>query len=192
MTPYGDTDLGLHWLRQWFAVWWHQATTWNNVYSSSVRSSDIHLSISLQCDTSATKHANRYENLVSKSPGAGQKVDLAITIMTDTKNVFSLSQLHNYYDDLVHLLTISMYCWKCHSETYFMDCYVCVIDLSWQKHDLSNNVSSLVQVMAWCYQNTSLTKTLFTNFHDKKWHHEEPVDSTNRRKYAISYVSGVT
>ena len=28
---YVDIDLGLHWLRQWFVAWWHQAITWTNV-----------------------------------------------------------------------------------------------------------------------------------------------------------------
>ena len=146
MTPYGDTYLGLHWLRQWLAAWWHEATAWNNVYSSSVRSSDIH---QFMIDTSANKHVNPYENFVSKYPGEGQRVDLAIKIMNDTQDAFSFSQLYNYYDDLVHLLTILMYCWIWHFEIYFKDCYVCEIPLSWKKQDLSYDVSTLVQAMAW-------------------------------------------
>ena len=31
MMPYGDIDLGQHWLRWWLGVWWHQAITWTNV-----------------------------------------------------------------------------------------------------------------------------------------------------------------
>ena len=31
MTPYGDIDLGQHWLRQWLVAWWHQAIAWTNV-----------------------------------------------------------------------------------------------------------------------------------------------------------------
>ena len=31
MTPYGDRDLGQHWLRQWLVAWWHQAISWTNV-----------------------------------------------------------------------------------------------------------------------------------------------------------------
>ena len=30
-TPYGDTDLGQLWLRQWLIVWRHKAITWSNV-----------------------------------------------------------------------------------------------------------------------------------------------------------------
>ena len=43
VTPFGDIDLGQHWLRQWLAAWWHQAITWTNADLSSVRSSGIHL-----------------------------------------------------------------------------------------------------------------------------------------------------
>ena len=48
MTPYGDMELGQHWLRWWLVAWRHQAITWTNVDLSSVRSSDIHLRASSQ------------------------------------------------------------------------------------------------------------------------------------------------
>ena len=48
MTPYGDTDLGQLWLRQWLVAWRHQAITWTNVDLSSIRSSDIHLTATSQ------------------------------------------------------------------------------------------------------------------------------------------------
>ena len=43
VTPYGDRDLGQHWLRCWLVAWWHQAITWTTVDWSSVKSSDIHI-----------------------------------------------------------------------------------------------------------------------------------------------------
>ena len=43
MMPYGDRDLGQHWLRSWLGAVRHQAITWTNVDLSSERSSDIHL-----------------------------------------------------------------------------------------------------------------------------------------------------
>ena len=43
VTPYGDIDLGQHWLRQWLVAWRHQAINWTNVDLSSARSHDIHL-----------------------------------------------------------------------------------------------------------------------------------------------------
>ena len=43
VTPFGDIDLGQHWLRWWLDAWRHQAITWNNVDLSSVRSCGIHL-----------------------------------------------------------------------------------------------------------------------------------------------------
>ena len=46
--PYGDMDLGQHWLRQWLVAWWHQAITWTNVDLSSVTYSDIHLMATIQ------------------------------------------------------------------------------------------------------------------------------------------------
>ena len=33
--PYGDSDLGQHWLRCWFVAWRHQAITWTNLISIS-------------------------------------------------------------------------------------------------------------------------------------------------------------
>ena len=41
--PFGDIDLGQHWLRQWLVAWWHQVITWTNVDWSSVKSNDIHV-----------------------------------------------------------------------------------------------------------------------------------------------------
>ena len=48
VTPYGDRDLGQHWLRLWLVAWRHQAITWTNVDLPSVRSIGIHLSAILQ------------------------------------------------------------------------------------------------------------------------------------------------
>ena len=44
MTPYGDIDLGQHWLRQRLVAWQHQDVSCTNVElsSASVGSSDIH------------------------------------------------------------------------------------------------------------------------------------------------------
>ena len=38
--PYGDRDLGQHWLN---IAWRHQAITWTNADWSSVKSNDIHI-----------------------------------------------------------------------------------------------------------------------------------------------------
>ena len=43
VTPFGDRDLGHHWLRWWLVAWRHQAATWTNVDLSSVWSSDIYV-----------------------------------------------------------------------------------------------------------------------------------------------------
>ena len=42
VTPYGDVELGQHWLRFWLVAWRHQAITWT-VDLSSVRSLGINL-----------------------------------------------------------------------------------------------------------------------------------------------------
>ena len=60
-----------------------------------------------------------------------------------------------------------MYCWKCHFEIYFMDCYGCEIALNWKTHYLSYDKSTSVWVMAWCYRTTSLSEILLTNFYHK-------------------------
>ena len=41
-TPYGDIDLGQHWLRWWLVAWWHQAIAWTNVGLPSVGFCVIH------------------------------------------------------------------------------------------------------------------------------------------------------
>ena len=43
VTPYGDRDLGQHWLRLWLVACRHQAITWTNVDWSSVKSIGIHI-----------------------------------------------------------------------------------------------------------------------------------------------------
>ena len=43
VTPYGDRDLGQHWLRQWLVALRHQAITWTNVDWSWVKTSDINI-----------------------------------------------------------------------------------------------------------------------------------------------------
>ena len=42
MTPYGVTEMGQYWLKQWLVAWRHPAITWTNADLSPVRSSDIH------------------------------------------------------------------------------------------------------------------------------------------------------
>ena len=44
VTPYGDRDLGQHWLRKWLRAWRHQTITWTDIDWQSVKSSDIHIS----------------------------------------------------------------------------------------------------------------------------------------------------
>ena len=43
VTPYGDIELGQHWLRSWLVAWPNQSITWTNVDSSSEISRKIHL-----------------------------------------------------------------------------------------------------------------------------------------------------
>ena len=46
--PYGNIDLGQHWLRQWPVTWWSKTIIRTNADLSSVRSSEIHLGAILQ------------------------------------------------------------------------------------------------------------------------------------------------
>ena len=43
VTPYGDRDMGQHWVRQWIAAWRHQTITRTNVDLSPLRSSGTNL-----------------------------------------------------------------------------------------------------------------------------------------------------
>ena len=46
--PYGDIDLGQHWLRLWLVAWRQQAITWANVDFSSVKFCGMHMKAILQ------------------------------------------------------------------------------------------------------------------------------------------------
>ena len=78
MMPYGDRDVGQHWLRWWLVAWQHQAITWTNVDWSSVKSSDIHIgAISQEMpQPSVTKIRSKifiqYLKFHSKFPGANE------------------------------------------------------------------------------------------------------------------------
>ena len=43
VTPWGDINLGQHWLRWWLGAWRHQAITWTNADLSWGKSTNIHL-----------------------------------------------------------------------------------------------------------------------------------------------------
>ena len=83
MTPYGDSDLGQHWLRQWLVAWRHQAITWTNVDLSSVRLSDIHLRASSQeiPQPSITEFIWKIKDLKFHSdfPGANELNQFSVT-----------------------------------------------------------------------------------------------------------------
>ena len=76
LTPYGDINLGQHWLRLWLAAWRHQAITWTNVDLSSVRSTGIHLRAILQeipqPSVSEISLKITYLKFCSKLPGANE------------------------------------------------------------------------------------------------------------------------
>ena len=57
--PYGDINLGQHWLRKWLVVWQHRAITWTNVGLSSVGPYDMHLIISQEILKNSFKNMNK-------------------------------------------------------------------------------------------------------------------------------------
>ena len=64
--PYGDIDLGQHWLRQRFVAWQHQAFTWTNI-NLSFRNVQCHYSDdNFTKDTPATHHWCQLENCLSE------------------------------------------------------------------------------------------------------------------------------
>ena len=66
VTPYGDMELGRHWLRQWLVAWRHQAITWTNVDSSLVRSHGILLRALLFDDVKIPVNKTRLKIAVLK------------------------------------------------------------------------------------------------------------------------------
>ena len=70
VTPYGNRDLGQHWLWYWLIAWRHQAITWTNVDLSS-SSKDIHLeeiSWEMSQPSIAKKNFNHLTKTLLKSP----------------------------------------------------------------------------------------------------------------------------
>ena len=72
--PYDNIGLGQHSHRQWLGAWWHQAITWSNVDSSSIRPRNINLrAISKeipQLSTTIISLKIIYVNFDSNPPGA--------------------------------------------------------------------------------------------------------------------------
>ena len=79
--PYGDMELGQHWLRQWLVAWRHQAITWTNV-DWSVRSHGIHLGASSLEDLKKTIKETRLKIAVLKwhpgLPGANELMPIVL------------------------------------------------------------------------------------------------------------------
>ena len=100
VTPYGDINLGQHWLRQWLVVWQHQTITWTNVDLSSVRSSGIHLRAILQeiPQSSVTEISLKitYLKFCSNFPGANELIfpGLGFCFSTSTRDISGLF-IHN-------------------------------------------------------------------------------------------------
>ena len=76
VTPYGNTDLGQHWLRQWLIAWQHLAITWTNVDLSSVEFSGIHVTTILLVALKVSIHEMSWKIISLKSqphlPGANE------------------------------------------------------------------------------------------------------------------------
>ena len=83
--PYGDMELGQHWLRQWLVAWRHQAITWTNV-DWSVRSHGIHLGASSLEDLKKTIKETRLKIAVLKwHPGLpGANVLMPIVLLENS------------------------------------------------------------------------------------------------------------
>ena len=78
--PYGYTEMGQHWLRQWLTAWQHWAITWTNVDLLPVKSNDFHLrAISEEIpQPSLVKHTLKitYLKFHSNLPGANELISL--------------------------------------------------------------------------------------------------------------------
>ena len=97
--PYGDRDLGQHWLRWWLVAWRHQAITWTNVDWSSVKSSDIHIrAISQEMpQSSITKICLKITNLKFhwNFPGANELTHCGPVPLV-TRNFYILTSVSFY------------------------------------------------------------------------------------------------
>ena len=134
--PYGDKDLGQHWLRWWLVAWQHQCITWTNIDFLKPRFCGIHLiatsshlpkvlfhKLSFKICFKFTTTSPRDQWVNSLAPGRSK---------CNSKNVIF---------NLVLLIGI------------FRSSYDNA--LRWMPQDLTDDKSTLDQVMAWCHQATS-------------------------------------
>ena len=80
--PYGDLELGQHWLRYWPVTWQHQAITWTNVHYSSLRYYGIHwreISLEMSFVNMSLKIIDSRQQ--SHLPGANE-LTLTVTLST--------------------------------------------------------------------------------------------------------------
>ena len=80
--PYGDLELGQHWLRYWPVTWQHQAITWTNVHHSSLRYYGIHwreISLEMSFVNMSLKVIDSRQQ--SHLPGANE-LTLTVTLST--------------------------------------------------------------------------------------------------------------
>ena len=130
-TIYGVIDLGQHWFRWWLVAWWCQAITWTNVDWSSLSSRDIHLqAISYDIKIGSTRFHLKFPS--RSTTGRWDNSLASGRSKCDFKNViFNLALLigifKSSYDNV----------------------------LRWMPRDLTDDKSTLVQVMAWCCHATS-------------------------------------
>ena len=98
--PYGDRDLGQHWLRYWLVAWRHQTITWTTVDWSSMKSSDIHSrEISQEMpQPSITKICLKITCLKfnSKFPGANELI-IHVYLLLQVRNLPAIDKHINMY-----------------------------------------------------------------------------------------------
>ena len=142
--PYGDIDLGQHWVRYWLCAWQHQAITWTNVVLSSKMFCDIHF----------------------------RTISQEMIMNLDLCNTYSVITLFNGDKELKHSLFSPKYSQNsfCDLRAYsgaYLDIFVHFIDVLMQKR--CNSIANTGRTSLWhidmilysvclCYNRTWLQK----------------------------------
>ena len=166
-TPYGVRNLGQHWLRYWLIVWQHRAITWTNVdwYQRSQLTFKLGQFHKRCPNCQSLKSLGKlHSNLKfhSNFPGANE---LKINPFFRAQWVHSTEQfMQNCIQESDSQLLPLTHCglgdfngWVLFNPITTIDGWdiFCEIALRRMSLDLTDDKSTLVQVMAWCRQATS-------------------------------------
>ena len=107
MIPYGNIDLGQHWLRLWLGAWRHQAITWTNIYFSFLGLCGIDMSV-ISVSTKASILYDEFEKYTATFP-MGQSVILGLLYIVHGLNEGHIEPQGQSVNDIMHMMWPKMW-----------------------------------------------------------------------------------